>query len=138
MTNLFSELGKQAAYHEKQAIYVPLLPAMAGAVIGTARAPKGDRAEGFGRGVLAGIGTDIGATAGVLGGAALGAGAGVGIEALARALNLQTDRGSIPIGGTLAGTIAGGIGGAYGGLRLSQRAMGKPSWKRKEDKEEKE
>lgn len=86
-----------------------------GPVGGAVEAPSGHRVEGVGRGLLASTMTSLGAVPGM----ALGAAAGGALRN--------------PVLGALLGAGAGG----YGGYRVGQGLMGKPSWKRKDDKKDK-
>lgn len=85
--------------------------------IGAGGAPPGHRIEGAGRGSWIGTGAGAGGVLGGLGGAGLGALAGAHMGGT---------------GGMAAGAIGGGLAGAglgaYGGGKLTQHALGKPSW----------
>lgn len=85
-----------------------------GGAAGMLMAPGGHRAEGLGRGALAGAGTALGADLGGVAGGVLSAYAGVH-----------------PAIGAIGGMLAGGLGGHY----LANKAMNRPSWEKDEDKE---
>lgn len=105
-----------------------------GAGIGAARAPHGHRAEGVGRGALAGIGTELGMELGSFGGAGLGLAGGAGLAALIAKLkgtSFSQEPGLVSgLGGAGMGlgAIGGMLGGGVGGHKLMNRVMGKPSW----------
>jgi len=121
-TVIASQLGKLAATnHNKQA--GALSGALLGGGIGAARAPKGHRSEGLGRGATRGAMTGGGASIGAL----LGLLAGAGTHSVA-GVDTRIAQGLAILGG-LGGA---GLGG-YGGWRLSGGMLGKPSWEEDKD-----
>lgn len=97
-----------------------LIGAVGGGVLGHQR---GNTAEGIGRGVVRGFGTDAGMSLGALGGAGIGSLAGAGIGGL-----IGGPQGAATgIGvGMAAGGIGGGVLGGLGGYDLTGRMLGAP------------
>lgn len=100
------------------------------AAIGAGMAPAGHRHEGMGRGLSIGSGAMLGGGLGGLTGAGLGAVAGLGINA-ATGGNQEAGL-EAAVKGAIPGALVGGGLGAYGGGKAVQKAIGKPTWDKKD------
>jgi hypothetical protein len=112
----FAATGHEDLPERKEALFTEL-----GGVVGLARAPKGYRAEGVGRGVLRGMGTDVGALIGGVGAGSLGL-------AAAKALQDKIPADSITGGMLHASPVLGALIGGGLGFAAMGRALGRPRW----------
>jgi hypothetical protein len=112
----FASTSHEDLPERKEAVFTEL-----GGVVGLARAPKGYRAEGVGRGVLRGLGTDVGALIGGVGAGSLGLAAAKALEGKVPADSVTG--GMLHASPVLGALIGGGLGfGAVGHM------LGRPRW----------